>query len=558
MQTYLGLALLLLIVLLVAAQLLRAPRVQLPPEWLAQLQALQAGMQATQQAVARSDGALTAVDQHLRGFTQATQALLDERLAQAAAESRTSRAELQASFAALQGRLEQQLAQSRADAGAGRKELSDALAAFRAELTQTTQTLADGSSKSREAIGESTQLFGQRIQERFDALSLSTRSTLDSLKGDIHAQLAAMALALKDQLDGNTRQLGELAQGSQQSAEALRGALNERLAAIQSDNAARLEEMRRTVDEKLQSTLEQRLGESFKLVSERLEQVHKGLGEMQTLAGSVGDLKRVMTNVKTRGTWGEMQLGLIIDNVLTPEQYAKNVKTMPGSDDLVEFAIRLPGRNDEHPVWLPIDSKYPVEHYQRLQDAHDLADKAQMLSAGNAFETSIRIEARKISAKYVSPPHTTDFAVLYLPTEGLFAEVMRRPGLVEAVQNECRVMITGPANLAAMLSSLQMGFKTLAIEKRSSEVWGVLGQVKTEFAKFGEVVEATRKSIDAAAKRFEQVGVRTRAIERRLRDVQALPAPEQAGAIAAGGDAAAAAAARVQDEIDLQVEAEDA
>ena len=281
--------------------------------------------------------------------------------------------------------------------------------------------------------------------------------------------------------------------------------------------------MRRTVDEKLHATLEQRLGESFKLVSDRLEQVHKGLGEMQSLASSVGDLKRVMTNVKTRGTWGEVQLGAIIDNVLTPEQYARNVKTVPGSDELVEFAIRLPGRDDEHPVWLPIDAKYPVEHYQRLQDALDAVDKAGVISAGNALESSIRNEAKKIASKYVEPPFTTDFAVMYLPSEGLFAEVMRRPGLVEAVQNESRVVITGPANLAAMLNSLQMGFKTLAIEKRSSEVWGVLGQVKTEFAKFGEVVEATRKSIDAAAKRFEQVDVRTRAIQRRLRTVQELP-----------------------------------
>lgn len=241
--------------------------------------------------------------------------------------------------------------------------------------------------------------------------------------------------------------------------------------------------------------------------------------------GSVGDLKRVMTNVKTRGTWGEMQLGAIIENVLTPDQFARNVKAVPGSDDLVEFAIRLPGRTDERPVWLPIDSKYPVEQYQRLLDAQDVADKAAIVSAGNAFETSIKLEAKKIFSKYVSPPHTTDFAVLYLPTEGLFAEVIRRPGLVEAVQNDCRVMITGPANLAAMLSSLQMGFKTLAIEKRSSEVWGVLGSVKTEFAKFGEIVDSAKKSIDAAAKKFDDVGVRTRSIQRKLRDVQELPAP---------------------------------
>ena len=544
-----ALALLVLIAALLCLLLLRRPRVELPPEWLARLQALESAVQATQLAVAKNDGALDAMGQQLRGFTQSTQALLDERLAQAAQESRTSRTELQSAFGTLQQRLEQQLAQARSDETQARHEQLQALAAFRTELTQTAQALIADSLRSREAMAESTQVFGQRIQERFEALSQTTRGTLDSLKGDIQGQLGGMSGALKDQLEGNTQQLRHqfsglqvavvqqltgLAASSQQGAEALRAALNERLAAIQGDNAAKLEEMRRTVDEKLHATLEQRLGESFKLVSERLEQVHKGLGEMQTLAGSVGDLKRVMTNVKTRGTWGELQLGAIIDNVLTPAQYEKNVKTQPGSDELVEFAIRLPGRSDEQPVWLPIDSKYPVEHYQRLLDAQEQADKAAITSAGNAFEASIKLEAKKIFSKYVAPPYTTDFAVLYLPTEGLFAEVMRRPGLVEAVQNDCRVMITGPANLAAMLSSLQMGFKTLAIEKRSSEVWGVLGQVKTEFAKFGDVVEATRRSIDAAAKKFEQVDVRTRAIQRRLRGVQELPAPDTPLSDAAG------------------------
>lgn len=549
------------VVLLVAVLLVRRPRVELPAEWLARLQALESTAQATQLAVARNDGAMEAMAKQLSGFTQATQHQLealrgavDERLAQAVGESRTGRAELLAAFGAFEAKLEQRLAQGQAEAALARKELSDALAAFRAELTQTAQSLASDSQRSREALAESTQLFEQRIQERFEALSAATRGTLDSLKTDIQTQMGAVSTALKDQLEANgnqirnqfsvlqdavSQQLTGMVQGSQHNAEQLRNALNERLAAIQADNATKLEEMRRTVDEKLHATLEQRLGESFKLVSDRLEQVHKGLGEMQTLAGSVGDLKRVMTNVKSRGTWGEMQLGAIIDNVLTPDQFARNVKTVPGSDELVEFAIRLPGKNDEHPVWLPIDSKYPVEQYQRLMDAQDAADKAAVMSAGNAFETSIKLEAKKIFAKYVSPPHTTDFAVLYLPTEGLFAEVMRRPGLVEAVQNECRVMITGPANLAAMLNSLQMGFKTLAIEKRSSEVWSLLGMVKTEFAKFGDVVEATKKSIDAAAKKFDEVGVRTRAIQRKLRDVQELPAPDAARAPLAGARTAA-------------------
>ena len=469
-------------------------------EILARFSALERSVQATQLAIARNEGALESMGQQLRA----------------------------------------QLAQARVDADATRAALGEALSGLRHEISGTTAALTGESTRSRQALADSTSLFEQRIQQRFEALSEATRGTLDSLKRDVQSQLTVMSTALKDQLEGNghqirhqfgvlqdavTQQLGGLVQGSQSSADQLRSALNERLAAIQADNSAKLEEMRRTVDEKLHATLEQRLGESFKLVSDRLEQVHKGLGEMQTLAGSVGDLKRIMTNVKSRGTWGEMQLGAIIENVLTAAQYARNMKTVPGSDELVEFAIRLPGHADDQPVWLPIDAKYPVEHYQRLMDAHDAADRALMQSTGLAFETSIKFEARKIYSKYVSPPHTTDFAVLYLPTEGLFAEVMRRPGLVEAIQNDCRVMITGPANLAAMLNSLQMGFKTLAIEQRSSEVWGLLGAVKTEFAKFGEVVAATKKSIDAAARKFDEVGVRTRAIQRKLRDVQDLPAP---------------------------------
>ena len=401
----------------------------------------------------------------------------------------------------------------------------------RLEMLERAQQLTQMAvSKSDGAIAA----MGQQVQGLVHSLGHNQTTAADSLRQLVDAHMQRQlheARQSRQEVQQHfaqlqqalAQQLQRLNQDSHQAAEQLRGTLNERLATIQADNAAKLEAMRRTVDEKLHATLEQRLGESFKLVSDRLEQVHKGLGEMQSLASSVGDLKRVMTNVKTRGTWGEVQLGAIIDNVLTPEQYARNVKTVPGSDELVEFAIRLPGRDAEQPVWLPIDAKYPVEHYQRLQDALDAADKSAVIAAGNALEGSIRSEAKKIAAKYVAPPFTTDFAVMYLPSEGLFAEVLRRPGLVEALQNDCRVVITGPANLAAMLNSLQMGFKTLAIEKRSSEVWGVLGQVKTEFAKFGEVVEATRKSIDAAAKKFEQVDVRTRAIQRRLRAVQELP-----------------------------------
>ncbi|MCH8854966.1 MAG: DNA recombination protein RmuC [Proteobacteria bacterium] len=376
-------------------------------------------------------------------------------------------------------RLERELRDELGRSASGtRQELLQGLAQFQHVLTQGLQ--GSNQSLSQQALA---------AREAQDAAALR------------HAQMQAQAQAESMQRLGEAmrEQLQALSKTNDQRLAELRLTVEQRLTAIQQDNEKKLEQMRATVDEKLHATLEQRLGESFKQVAERLEQVHKGLGEMQTLAGSVGDLKRVMTNVKTRGTWGELQLGAIIENVLTPEQYARNVKTVPGSDDMVEFAIRLPGRSDETPVWLPIDAKYPVEQYQRLLDAHDAADKAAIAAAGNAFEASIRLEAKKICAKYVSPPHTTDFAVLYLPTEGLFAEVMRRPGLVEALQNDCRVVVSGPANFAAMLSSLQMGFKTLAIEKRSSEVWGLLGVVKTEFAKFGDVVEATKKSIDAAA-----------------------------------------------------------
>ncbi|MDD2808478.1 DNA recombination protein RmuC [Rhodoferax sp.] len=569
-----------LVVLLQIIALLRKPRLELPPELALKLEALEQSARSTLQAVAKNDGALDGMGQHLQGFSQTSAASLeavrktiDDKLAQTVAESRSGRAELLTAFQGFEGKLEQRLGgfeaaltqrlaalqltvanglddtsktllahltQAQTDAATGRKELTDALGGFRAELGTALAGLASESVKSRQAMTESAALFETRIQERFEALTGSTRQTLDSLKTDINTQLGVMSGALKDQLEGNSfqikhqfsalqesvsQQLTGLVQGSQQSAEQLRVALNERLAAIQLDNTSKLEEMRRTVDEKLHATLEQRLGESFKLVSERLEQVQHGLGEMKTLAASVGDLKRVMTNVKSRGTWGEMQLGAIIENVLTIDQYGKNVKTVPGSNELVEFAIRLPGKQDEHPIWLPIDSKYPVEHYQRLMDAYDAVDKAAIAQAGNAFETSMKLEAKKIVAKYVSPPHTTDFAILYLPSEGLFAEVIRRPGLVEAIQNDCRVMITGPANLAAMLNSLQMGFKTLAIEKRSSEVWSLLGSVKNEFNKFGDIVEATKKSIDTAAAKFNEVGVRTRAIQRKLRDVEELPAP---------------------------------
>jgi DNA recombination protein RmuC len=354
--------------------------------------------------------------------------------------------------------------------------------------------------------------------------------SLDRLAQTLTAQIGQLGTLQAQQLESFALQLTRLTQSNEQRFEQLRLALEARLAAMQADNASKLEEMRKTVDEKLHATLEQRLGDSFKLVSERLELVHKGLGEMQSLAAGVGDLKKVLTNVKTRGTWGEVQLEALLDQVLTAEQYEKNVVTRPKSNERVEFAIRLPGRemgeDDTRPVWLPIDAKFPMEDYQRLVEAQDRADPVAVEVASRALEMRLRDEAKKIRDKYVEPPYTTDFAILYLPTEGLYAEALRRAGLADGLQRDFRISIAGPTTLAALLNSLQMGFRTLAIEKRSSEVWRVLGAIKTEFGKFGEALEATRKKLEQATRSIESAGVRTRQIERKLQGVESLPVGE--------------------------------
>ncbi|WP_313951912.1 DNA recombination protein RmuC [Accumulibacter sp.] len=354
--------------------------------------------------------------------------------------------------------------------------------------------------------------------------------SLTRLSQTLAAQLAQLGRLQAQQLESFAQQLARLTNSNEQRFEQLRLALEARLGAMQADNAGKLEEMRRTVDEKLHATLEQRLGESFKLVSERLEQVHRGLGEMQTLAAGVGDLKKVLTNVKTRGSWGEVQLGALLEQLLTAEQYAKNVATRPDSQDRVEFAIRLPGRavadGEQRPVWLPIDAKFPLEDYQRLLEAQERSDPVALEASIKALEVRLRDEARKILDKYVEPPYTTDFAILYLPTEGLYAEALRRPGLADALQRDLRICIAGPTTLAALLNSLQMGFRTLAIERRSSEVWAVLAAIKTDFGKFGEILEATHRKLEQASRSIESAGVRTRQIERKLRVVEALPASE--------------------------------
>jgi len=325
-------------------------------------------------------------------------------------------------------------------------------------------------------------------------------------------------------------QMSSIATVQNSQIEHIRKSVEESLARIQQDNSAKLEQMRQTVDEKLQSTLDKRLSESFKQVSERLELVHKGLGEMQTLATGVGDLKRVLTNVKTRGTWGEVQLGALLEQLLVPEQYGKNVATRPGSNQRVEYAIRLPGREGQAQVWLPIDSKFPTDDYERLVAAQERADPVALEEAARALETRVKLEAKTIREKYLEPPATTDFAILFVPTEGLYAEIARRPGLAAAVQQDFRVTIAGPMNLSMIVNSLQMGFRTLAVEKRASEIWLLLSTVKGEFGKFGEVLARTKAQLQTVANSIDAAEVRTRQMERKLKDVETL-GPAEPGAL---------------------------
>ena len=311
------------------------------------------------------------------------------------------------------------------------------------------------------------------------------------------------------------------------SLEGVRSIVDLRLKQLQEDNAKQIDKMRATVDEKLQGTLEKRLGESFKLVSDRLEQVHQGLGAMQQLASDVGGLQRVLTNVKTRGGWSEWQLGVLLEEMLTPEQFAKNIKTRDDTDERVEFAIKLPGDENGAPVWLPIDAKFPMEHYERLTTAQENGDPTAVEGAMKTLETQLKRCAKDICEKYINPPKTTDFALLFLPSEGLYAEAIRRVGLVQNVQRDCRVTFVGPTTLAALLNSLQMGFRTLAIQKRSSEVWNLLASVKTEFGKFGDALSAVKEKIDQASRKMEDVDVRSRVITKKLRDVEELPSNPQ-------------------------------
>jgi len=379
--------------------------------------------------------------------------------------------------------------------------------AFRDELFRNREEISKSLKSQREELSNSINNFGELLSNR----------------------LYEIAKMQKAQLDIFADQLLKLTQSNEQKFDKLQMRVEDQLKEIQENNSRKLEEMRQTVDEKLHATLEKRLGESFKLVSERLEQVYKGLGDMQELARGVGDLKNVLTNVKTRGTWGEIQLENLIEQILTREQYEKNVITKKGSNDKVEVAIKLPGRDSlkTETVWLPIDAKFPIEDYQRLLDAQDAANIDAINDAAKGIEARIKAEAKKIAEKYLDPPNTTDFAIMFLPIEGLYAEVLRRPGLAEFIQREYRVTIAGPTNLAAILNSLQMGFRTLAIEKRSSEVWKILSSVKTEFGKFGDVLEATQKKLQEASNKIEEATKSTRKIERQLKEVQVLPPNEQ-------------------------------
>ncbi len=419
------------------------------------------------------------------------------------------------------------------------KALRDELqGAVRADVQQLERALRDEVARSaggtRTELAQTLATFQQTLLAQQGDVARTQNEQIDSFR----TQLAAtqqhqadtlgrageqQAVALQRFSETLIEQLRALSQSNDQRMAEVRTTVEQRLNAIQLDNEKKLEQMRMTVDEKLHATLEQRLGESFKQVADRLEQVHRGLGEMQGLAKDVGSLSRVLSNVKTRGNFGEVQLGSLLEEVFTAEQFGRNVETVPGSNARVDFALRLPGRRDDGaPLWLPIDAKFPREDYERLLDAQERADPIAAEIAAKAIELRLRAEAKSIRDKYIAAPHTADFGILFVPTEGLYAEALRRPGLVEALQRDHKIMLAGPTTLLATLNSLQMGFRTLALEKRSAEVWEVLGAVKTEFGKFGEVLAKTKKKLDEASNTIDQAQTRTNQMTRKLRSVEAL------------------------------------
>ena len=384
--------------------------------------------------------------------------------------------------------------------------------------------LRDEMSRQSQALRSDLGNFQQALLSQSGDVARTQNEQIDSFR----TQLATMQQMISQSLQSATSQLAEqlraLSEANERRLGEVRLAVENRLAALQEGNEKKLEQMRATVDEKLHATLEQRLGESFKQVADRLEQVHKGLGDMRNMACDVGSLNRVLTNVKSRGVFGEMQLASLLEQVLTPEQYGSNVETIPGSNARVEFAIRLPGRSDDGvPLWLPIDAKFPRDDYERLLDAQDRADAVGVETAGKAIEQRLKLEARSIREKYIAAPHTADFGIMFVPTEGLYAEALRRPGLVESLQRDHRVMLAGPTTLLATLNSLQMGFRTLALEERSAEVWQLLGGVKNEFQKFGDALAKVKKKLEEAGTSIDTAEVRTRAMARQLRGVEMMP-----------------------------------
>lgn len=411
------------------------------------------------------------------------------------------------------------------------QEFSNQLMSIEKSIEKVERTINDEMVKNR----SENNLVARALREEVaNTLGNLNESILKRMNENTRNQLA--------QLETFSQQLQGLTQMNEQKLERMRETVEKQLHILREDNGSKLEEMRKTVDEKLNQTLEKRLGESFKLVSERLEMVHRGLGEMQTLASGVGDLKRVLSNVKTRGIWGEIQLENLLEQILTIEQYAKNVATKPGSNDRVEFAIKLPGRDtQESIVWLPIDAKFPQEDYQRLLEAQDQANALLAEEAAKALENRIKGEAKDIANKYVSVPHTTEFAILFLPIEGLYAEVLRRPGLCDTIMRNYKVIIAGPTTLSALLNSLQMGFRTLAVEKRSSEVWSLLSVVKTEFGKFGDLLDKTHKKLQEASNSIDVAARKSRTIERKLKNVQELPQDEGLALLDVAATAEAAA-----------------
>lgn len=433
----------------------------------------------------------------------------------------------------LERRLSEESRQGRMESGEQARVLREESArSFR----EAGELLAQRSAESAEWQRSRLEDFATRLSE----LRQSNEATLTAFSDSVSARMTEIAGLQKTQLDGVLRQVDELKRENERRLEEMRQTVETRLDTLRQENSAKLEQMRATVDEKLTGTLEKRLGDSFRQVSERLEQVHAGLGEMRSLTTGVGDLKRVLSNVKTRGIWGEIQLGRLLEQMLTPEQYALNVVTRPNRRETVEFAIRLPGRGEgESPVWLPIDSKFPVADYERLREAADSGDESAVQQAQRALAATIQSFAKDIREKYIEPPHTTDFGILFVPTEGLYAEILRHPGLADGLQRDHRIVVAGPTTLTALLNSLQMGFRTLAIEKRSSEVWQTLGAVKSEFARFGEVLEALKKQLVTATNTIDKIGTRKRAMERRLREVEALPGEAALELLGDEGDAEA-------------------